>query len=413
MRRAIYRSLLLLAGPLLAPAAGLPPLHGDLSGRLNLRQLPSAPPLAWHVQTEPSPPGLRGGATISAPGLDLRLDLRATRSGAVHWRVTEGAIDLGTWWPHLAGLPALKGAVPADLNLTGTLAVTGEGDWTDAGLTGGLAVKISGATAGSVAQDWSVPDVDLAAEVALAPDGVWLRSVQVKAPAATVGGVSLARIALAATGDRSNRLRVTDASVAAFGGDIRLQPFGVDLTHPAVVATAELANVALSDLAALMPQALSEAQGRVSGTVSVRWNADLGVQPSAGSLHIVSGSRATLRLAASPGFLTGNMPQRIVWLPDWLGGVARWLSLENPAYDTLRRIELGQLPLAVDDLRVELYPDGPDGDRSAVVAVTARPASAGTVVDVVTFDVNVAGPLNQVLRLGTDQRVKLQVGLKP
>jgi hypothetical protein len=75
----------------------------------------------------------------------------------------------------------------------------------------------------------------------------------------------------------------------------------------------------------------------------------------------------------------------------------------------LQRIELGQVPLAVESLDFQLYPDGAGGSRSAQVRVVARTTEAGDVVEKVTFTVNVSGPLDQVLRLGMDERAKIRV----
>ena len=118
-----------------------------------------------------------------------------------------------------------------------------------------------------------------------------------------------------------------------------------------------------------------------------------------------------MRLTASPGFLTGKMPLRIQFLPPWLGPLARWVAIDNPAYDMLHRIEMGETWLTIERLRVQLYPDGPNGARSAVVDIAARPAGGG-VVDRVTFAVNVFGPLSQVVRLGLNQTLKVSGSMR-
>ena len=79
----------------------------------------------------------------------------------------------------------------------------------------------------------------------------------------------------------------------------------------------------------------------------------------------------------------------------------------------LQRIELGQSPLAVETLRLQLYPDGPGGPRSARVDIVARPAGAGDVVEKITFSVNVSGPLDQVLQLGFKDRATIRVNGAP
>ena len=198
------------------------------------------------------------------------------------------------------------------------------------------------------------------------------------------------------------------AEIVAFGGRIALAPFTLDPAAPAVRTTAEFSGVALGELAALVPQALTEARGQVAGRITVNWSLQAGVEPGAGSLVVSPDTPATLRLAKSPGLLTGRSPPRIEFLPAWTGPLHTWFSVENPGYDLLRRIELGDMPLVVEHLDVRLYPDGPDAARSATVEISARPAS-GEAVKKVTFTVNLSGPLAQVLRLGLDDRAKVRV----
>ena len=82
--------------------------------------------------------------------------------------------------------------------------------------------------------------------------------------------------------------------------------------------------------------------------------------------------------------------------------------LFRSAFDTLRRIELGETPLVLDRLRVQLLPDGPDGARTLHAEVAARPAVPGA-VKTVSFAVNVTGPLSQLLRLGLANSDRLHV----
>ena len=61
-------------------------------------------------------------------------------------------------------------------------------------------------------------------------------------------------------------------------------------------------------------------------------------------------------------------------MPAIMGSLARWLALNNPAFDTLKRVEMGEMPLTVDKLNLAIYPDGPDGAVSARISVSARPS---------------------------------------
>jgi hypothetical protein len=168
----------------------------------------------------------------------------------------------------------------------------------------------------------------------------------------------------------------------------------------------ELEGLDLAELSHLLPAALSEASGRINGQVGFDWNLAGGARAGRGEMTVSADTPAALRLAPAPGFLTERVPARIQLLPAWLGPLARWLAPENPAHGTLSDIELGRQPLQVEQLRVELRPDGPDGARSATVIVAARPALGGA-VERVAFTINVSGPLDQVVRLGLDDRSRL------
>jgi len=206
------------------------------------------------------------------------------------------------------------------------------------------------------------------------------------------------------------RIRVTE--FGALGGRVSLRPFEIDLGNAdgvSVVAIAELHGLALDQLATFVPEAIREASGRVSGEVRLSWNAAEGLQLGSGALRIEPDAHAQLRLTAMPSFLTQHTTPRFFWMPASFGRLARWLALDNPAYDTLAEIEEGTQPLHVESLHVALYPDGPDGPRSAAVSLVARPVS-GAVVKQLRFDINVSGPLDQVLRLGTSESVWLNFG---
>ncbi|MCC6415969.1 MAG: YdbH domain-containing protein [Opitutaceae bacterium] len=339
----------------------------------------------------------------------MRLRMAATgpdEGGSMQWRIEDGELDLGPWWRRLINQAGV-GGLPADLALTGVAKLSGGGVWRDGQSQGGLRVEMVDGAASSAMQNWIVPSFRIAAQFARQGEGFVAQSLVLHAAEASVAGVVLRNLSLDAVGDEQGRLVVRAAGVDALGGRIALKPFTVDPLNPEIETTAELAGVALSQLAALVPEALREASGQVSGRVEVKWSATLGPRVGTGALTVTPESPAKFRLAATPGFLTQHAPERISLVPETWGALARWLSFENPAYDTLRRIELGELPLKVEELSVALYPDGPGGPRSAAVRVTARPM-AGSVVDQVTFAINIAGPLDQVLRLGASDRVKLK-----
>jgi hypothetical protein len=401
----LFRILLLLftpVWPVAGMSAGLPPLAGEISGRLELRKFAGAAPLDWRLTLVPPDATMaasRMRLTLAAPGLAAQLEVRADTGD---WRVVEGTIDLAVWLRPLA--VALEAGLPADLECAGTAKITGEGVWSEGRLHGELAFALND---GRVQRgEWQAAPVVLSASLNLTDGEPALQSAQVRVGEVAGLGLVLSEVELSVVGAGGHRIRVERVTGRMLGGRVTLAPFNFDPAAPAVLSRMELEGLDLAQLRHLLPEALSEASGRVDGRVALDWSLARGVRTGRGELSVRPGTPASLRLAAAPGFLTGQVPPRIPLLPAWLGPLARWSSPPNPVYETLGEIELGRMPLQVEQLRVELHPDGADGARSATVTVAARPA-AGAVVERVTFTINVAGPLEQVVRLGLDDRARL------
>lgn len=209
----------------------------------------------------------------------------------------------------------------------------------------------------------------------------------------------------------STTLRVAGAEVTAFDGSVSLEPFDVtragDTLAP-VSADVVLTDASLAALAVLLPEAVTSAAGRLSGRLRLRWSSADGLAPQRGSLSLSPTAEASFRLQPQPGLLTRQVPEHFQLLPAWMGPLARWIAADNPAYPVLRDVEQGTLPLKVDRFEVQFLPDDPLG-RTARVNISARPATPGP-VDKVTFEINLSGPLEQVIRLGLDERVKVRAG---
>jgi len=412
MRFVSFIICLTLFGPSLG-AFTLPPLTGDLSGRLVLQSWGKLPDIDWQIRARPTNTGENQlMAELNAHGLKGVMDLQlAQKEGTISWQIRSAEIDLSIWGPPLAANFGGT-SVPADILVTGLLKFSGSGTLNGSDLAGNLIATLADGSAHSVQQNWNLNRLDLEAKVDLASGGALLQSLQLHVNEANAVGMTATEIAVYAAGDPQHRLLIQQAELSMLGGRINLRPFMLDLGNPVIDTTAHLDGVDMSALAAFVPEALSEAKGRVSGRIAVRWSSKLGIQPGDGLLTVSPDTPASIRLTSTPGFLTQHTTERIQFLPDSFGRFGKWLSVENPAYDTLRRIELGELPLVVEKLRVELYPDGPSGPRSATAVVQARPAD-GSAVGLVSFQVNVSGPLDEVLKLGTNDKVKFRVDTKP
>ncbi len=387
--------------------AALPPLSGELTGKLNLKSLPGAPAVAWRAQLQPEENGAaRLEVRLEAPGLFLLVE---AWPDAGRWQVKEGRVTLAQWLG--PGLAAVDAAVPGDLEVEGVAVLGGHGTFGGADFTGAVTVALTGGVARSAEQGWVADGVALEAVLQAGPAGVALETARLGVGAFTAYDLALQDFSVEAEGVPGGLIAVRRAEGHLLDGRVALTPFTFSPQHIEASALAEFTDLSLERIAHLLPEALTAATGSVSGQVGVNWSPDLGAVPSRGALIMSPATPATLRLSPSPGFLTGRVPERIALLPDWLGPLARWFSPVNPAYETLRQIEEGEMALVVEKLEVQLYPDGLEGPRSAVVRVVAHPTGEA-VVERVDFTVNVSGPLDQVIRLGLDERAQLNLRLR-
>lgn len=407
--RSLLLALLVAGACGVAGAQPWPPLAGEIKGALAGRAWAGAPPVAWRVQFVP--PGPDGGERVRATAEATGLELRAEGTAAGDWRVTTGTVDLAVWSRPLLVAAAL--GVPEDLTITGRLQIEGEGNWSRDGVAGRIRVSWVDGAARSAAQGWEARGLSLVALVGLAPDrSLTIESLTLGATTVQAAGVTARDLQIEVTGAVPGELTVRRAALSVLGGTVSVRPFRIDPSRPELRATADLVGIALGEVAGLMPTALAAASGRLDGRIDVAWSRAAGFRPQGGALRVAAESPASIRLASTPGFLTQHVPERIKLVPDWLRLPPTWFAPVNPAYGTLQQIERGEQDLAVEQLRVELYPDGPDGPRSATVEVAARPP-AGSAVEAVDFTVNVAGPLQQVLEIGLDDRARLNFNAKP
>jgi hypothetical protein len=391
-----------LALATMALAAGwvLPPLAGDLKGEFT--PVPGRT-LQWTISLSGSAESVRSGeATVTGEGAALRVafDLD-TASGALRWRITEGRIDPARWWSSLVAY----GAPPElmALNVAGELVVSGEGDYTDSRWSGRVVADLKEWVV--THPEWDVQLEGLEGRFGGPINGLLAGDVPFELSVRTLTTPRLGARLLAVRGKMIGfeTVEVALARIEIAGGSVEADPFRVVLTPLSLGARIRLTRVGLQDMAQLVPASLAAARGRVNGDLRVAWSEDTGFQVGEGKLRLDASEPTTLTLAASPGFLTSQVPARFVLLPAWLGPLSLWFSPPNPALATLSDIELGRIPLQVQSLEVDLSPDGDAAGRTASVSIRARPLGEGGAVDLVTFQINVAGPLSEVLKLGLEQ----------
>ena len=120
----------------------------------------------------------------------------------------------------------------------------------------------------------------------------------------------------------------------------------------------------------------------------MKWSKLAGLSFGDGWMRLTDGAPATVRLAPTPGLITAQ------------------LGVGNPAFPALQRVELGQTPLSVRLMSAEFDPAGDARGRSAVVHLQAEPTDPQLVAPLV-LEINVAGPLDQLIKLGLDERVRM------
>ena len=206
-------------------------------------------------------------------------------------------------------------------------------------------------------------------------------------PEMRVAGVALRAGKVVFAFHAPGTLDVTEAGVAVFDGVLKASPFRVVLAELAVALTVKFDGLRLDELVLFVPQALAEAHGRAEGQIAFAWTAAGGLSFGDGWLRLAEGTPASVRLAPVPGLITGQLPP------------------ENPARSALSRVELGRTPISLRLLHAEFHPAGDGAGRTATLKLEGEPVDPQLIAPL-RIDVNVAGPLDQLVRLGLDDRMK-------
>lgn len=367
-------------------AAPWPAFSAGLSGEW---VLPGAgtPVITWRVEAlnhtgnEPSL-HVKGEATGGALAFMIAAG-RSPSGSDFTWHLAEMRVQLGPW---LGWWRSMVPAWPADLKVDGTVMVTGKGD--GGGLAGKprgrLTFKGEGLTVNWPEHALGLRQVTVDAEAWL--DGTVEAKVHV--PTGAVGPWEFSELnTRLVRRPEDGGLTMSDTTVRIAGGRVALGPFSFDPAKPQVHLDVNFDAVRLEAFAALLPEVVAEVAGALSGRVKLTWSEADGLAIGGGSLALAPRSVAELRLRPVPGLITGQ------------------LAKDSPAYAPLQRVELGRTPMAIHSLVVTLAPDGDGQGRSAILRIEAEPIDPGLKAPIVLV-VNVTGPLNDLIRLGMDERVK-------
>jgi hypothetical protein len=395
-----------VAGPSLLK---LPMFDGEVSGDFSMPG--SGVECHWRMAAE-SPrdePGIRRGR-LEVDGMGAHIVARATlnlASGVTRWEIEKATADLAEVFPALAPLH-----LPdfAHLGVTGAVSAGGGGQLTSSGdFSGAVTLTITDAAVRDFFGGWAAEGINLRVEFPALPALETKPAQRLTLAGFThdAAGVEIRDAETEIGRGSDGRIHFSNTKVSACGGVIFVEPFLLDPSAPDVSTRVRVEGVDSESLAAFLPGGIAEAHGRFSGELSLGWSPATGIVPGIGKLELIKAPGTAIRLARAPGFFTSDMAPRLYFLPESLGFLRRMISLKNPAYDTLKKIEEGEMPINVDAITISFTPDGDEAGRSATVVIAARPADQKSAVRKLRINVSVTGPITKVLKMGASDRVQI------
>jgi hypothetical protein len=382
-------------------------VEGSLAGEAQLEaRLPAMP---WRLDLSTVLVGAgptRGRLVVDAPGGELAAQVEnvEAEAGLYRWSLAPQLLDAAMIRALAAKfLTELEGA-----EWDGQIRLEGEGTWADGYAQGEVRLSWQPGRLAWSAEAVEVLGAVLSSTITLVDSEVRNVAVKLIWESIKVGSIQTGAGDLELTYGGGDPWKVERMATAFWGGGVALSPFSFDVDRFALSTVLTVTSVSAAELVKLIPESLQSAVGTFSGEVGLTWNAVDGFRPDRGRLAIIDQPNARVQMAAAPGLLSARVPQKIEMMPQWLGPLARWAAVENPAFQELVGIETGQRALVVESLQIELYPDGKGGLRTVRADLIARPVG-GTAVERVVFGVNVMGPWQDLIMLGANQGANISV----
>jgi Dicarboxylate transport len=326
-------------------------------------------------------------ATATAPGLALAgQGTYRYANGELDFKVPGASIDLKTWQTFVDRLLVLPEGPWA---LAGQISGSAAGRLVGQVLTATATVRLRDGEFRSAKPDMAATGITADLEFTDVVQGITKPgTLQVRALRTGQLAFGDVRAEFALAG--GNRANVTKASLEALGGHVAAEPFNLLLGQREVEAVLLVEGIQIAQVMALTKDLPAQAQGRVNGRMPVRLDST-GLRLGTGWLALMPGVAAEVQFKAS-GLLTGGV------------------SPSNPGFPVLQKIEAGLLKLRVNTLRLDIRPPNAPTGRSAQLHLEGEPLDRDVKAPVI-LDLNVNGPLEQLLNLGLDSRVSF--GSKP
>lgn len=184
-------------------------------------------------------------------------------------------------------------------------------------------------------------------------------------------------------------ITVSQASLSALGGRVTTEPFEYRLSARDFEAMMLVDGISVEEVMALTKDLPARASGRVDGRFPVRID-DGGLRIGTGWLALKPGVYAEIQFNAK-GLLT------------------RGTATNSPTYAVLQKVESGLLKLKINEMRLDIRPPNAPPGRSAQLHLSGAPVDPGVKAPVI-LDLNVNGPLEQLINLGLDSRLSFGSG---
>ena len=187
----------------------------------------------------------------------------------------------------------------------------------------------------------------------------------------------------------SEQLAVNRLTLKILGGTLAAEPFKFALGQRELEAVVVAENLDVEKILALSKDVPAKGSGRVDGRLPVRID-EHGLRLGTGWLQLKNGVYAEMQLNAA-GLMTSGM------------------SPKSSGYGVMKRIEDGLLRLKLGALRLDVRPPDAQRGQSARLHLEGEPVDPSVKAPVI-LDVNVNGPLEQLLNFGLKQNVSFGAG---
>lgn len=327
----------------------------------------------------------QGEVKAEGPGLGFRGSGRYdTAAKTVEFRLQDIALDLSRWKGFVQRMVVLPGGT---WELAGRFTGQAEGRVAGKELVATAQLQLREGQARHAATGVAIEGIEADLEFTDL-DHFRSKPGAVRVAKLTSGGLTLTDLAADIEFAGWDRVVVHRSAFSTLGGKVKTEPFRLVPSQRELAATLLLDGIDVEQVLALTEDLPGRATGRVDGRLPIRVD-DGGLRLGTGWLELKKGVHAELQLNAQ-GMLTRGIDPR------------------SPTFTVMQKIESGLLRLRLGEMRLEVRPpDAPPG-RSATLRLAGEPADP-EVKAPVKLDLNVNGPIEALLNLGLNSRVRTGV----